>query len=161
MLDDPGVDALVKQWTEERSQDAETAEINRIASEWLAETPVSAGIPGQRAAGGAKSFVSVDSADPVFVAAMRERLPEVPHELLASAAAWWQMCGGLAEAKEWWDAGISPLDQRALDWRAAGLTPSDLSRHLGPMTVLQHLRRGSAAAWCVARLNRQRRDGVA
>jgi hypothetical protein len=85
----------------------------------------------------------------------------VPHELIAEAAKWWQMAGGVAEAEEWWDAGLSPLDQRALDYRAAGLGPSDLARRLGPMTVLQHLRRGSAPAWCVARLQRQRRDGVA
>ncbi|MGH3624162.1 MAG: helix-turn-helix transcriptional regulator, partial [Sciscionella sp.] len=73
----------------------------------------------------------------------------------------WELVGGIAEAEQWWDAGLSPLDQRALDYRAAGLIPADLSRHLGPYTVLEHLRRGSAAAWCVARLQRQRRDGVA
>jgi hypothetical protein len=93
---------------------------------------------------------------------MRKRLPDVPVELLSAAAGWWQMVGGLAEAAEWWDAGISPLDQRALDYRAAGLAPSDLCRRLGPLTVLDHLRRGSAPAWCVARLQRQvRREGVA
>ena len=53
------------------------------------------------------------------------------------------------------------IELHQVDYRAAGLTPADLGRRLGPMTVLQHLRRGSAAAWCVARLQRQRRDGVA
>lgn len=158
MLDDPGVDALVRQWTAERSQDAEADEINRIASEWLADAPVrQPGIPGQRPGAGNATWVSVQDADPRFVAAMRKRLPDVPPELLAGAASWWQMVGGLAEATEWWDAGISPLDQRALDYRAAGLAPSDLSRRLGPLTVLDHLRRGSAPAWCVARLQRQQR----
>jgi hypothetical protein len=165
MLDEHGVDALVQQWTAERAKDAETDEINRIASQWLAEGPVTAptpGIPGQRARGGAASaWAAVQSADPRYLAAMRERLPGVPEELIASAAGWWQMVGGLAEAEQWWDAGISPLDQRALDYRAAGLSPSDLSRRLGPMTVLEHLRRGSAPAWCVARLQRQRREGAA
>ena len=159
MLDDPGVDALVRQWTAERSQDAESEEINRIASEWLAEAPVTPGIPGQRPVSGAATWAAVQGADPRFVAAMRKRLPDVPPELLAAAAGWWQMVGGLAEAAEWWDAGISPLDQRALDYRAAGLAPSDLSRRLGPLTVLEHLRRGSAPAWCVARLHRQQQKG--
>jgi hypothetical protein len=158
MLDDPGVDALVRQWTAEREQDAESEEINRIASEWLAEAPIpTPGIPGQRPGTGQASWAPVNGADPRFVAAMRTRLPDVPQDLLAAAASWWQMVGGLAEAAEWWDAGISPLDQRALDYRAAGLSPSDLSRRLGPLTVLDHLRRGSAPAWCVARLQRQQR----
>ncbi len=163
MLDDPGVDALVRQWTAERSQDADADEAHRIASEWLADAPVVAapGIPGQRARGGASRWASVEAADPSYISAMRERLPEVPHDLLAAAAGWWQMVGGVAEAEEWWDAGMSPLDQRALDYRAAGLAPSDLARRLGPLTVLEHLRRGSAPAWCVARLQRQRRDGAA
>ncbi|MFC0108652.1 hypothetical protein [Kibdelosporangium aridum] len=164
MVDDHGVDALVRQWTAERSQDAEAEEINRIASTWLAEGPVTVsqpGIPGQRSKGGAKSWVAVQSADPRYIEAMSKRLPGVPQDLIASAAGYWQMVGGLAEAEQWWDAGISPLDQRALDYRAAGLVPSDLSRRLGPLTVLEHLRRGSAAAWCVARLQRQQRNGVA
>jgi hypothetical protein len=158
MLDDNGVDALVRQWTAERAQDAESDEINRIASEWLAEGPVpQPGIPGQRPRAGTSSWAPVSSADPRFLAAMRKRLPDVPPDLIAAAASWWQMVGGLAEAVEWWDAGISPLDQRALDYRAAGLAPSDLARRLGPLTVLDHLRRGSAPAWCVARLQRQQR----
>jgi hypothetical protein len=158
MLDDTGVDALVRQWTAERQQDAESEEIHRIASEWLAEAPIpTPGIPGQRPGAGQASWAPVSGADPRFVAAMRKRLPDVPADLLAAAASWWQMVGGLAEATEWWDAGISPLDQRALDYRAAGLSPSDLSRRLGPLTVLDHLRRGSAPAWCVARLQRQQR----
>jgi hypothetical protein len=164
MVDDHGVDALVRQWTQERSRDAEAEEINRIASTWLAEGPVTVsqpGIPGQRSKGGAKSWVTVQSADPTYLDAMRRRLPDVPQELISAAAGYWQMVGGLAEAEQWWDAGISPLDQRALDYRAAGLAPSDLSRRLGPLTVLEHLRRGSAPAWCVARLQRQRKDGVA
>jgi hypothetical protein len=157
MLDDPGVDDLVRQWTEDHSKAAESDEINRIASEWLAEAPIpQPGIPGQRPRTGAASWAAVQATDPRFVAAMRKRLPDVPADLLAAAASWWQMIGGLAEAAEWWDAGISPLDQRALDYRAAGLSPSDLSRRLGPLTVLDHLRRGSAPAWCVARLQRQR-----
>ena len=40
MLDDPGVDDLVRQWTEDHSKAAESDEINRIASEWLADVPV-------------------------------------------------------------------------------------------------------------------------
>lgn len=157
MLDDPGVDALVRQWTAERSQDPEADEARRIASDWLADSPVSEpGIPGQRARAGTEHWATIPgAADPRFVAAMRERLPGVPEELLIAAAEWWQRAGGLAEAEEWWDTGISPLDQRALDYRAAGLSPSDLSRRLGPFTVLEHLRRGSAPAWCVARLQRQ------
>lgn len=162
MLDDPGVDALVRQWTAERAHDADADEAHRIASEWLADSPIAEpGIPGQRARAGSSPWSAVDSADPRYLAAMRKRLPDVPHDLLAAAARWWQMVGGVPEAEQWWDAGISPLDQRALDYRAAGLVPSDLSRRLGPLTVLDHLRRGSAPAWCVARLQRQRRDGVA
>lgn len=164
MVDDHGVDALVRQWTQERSRDAEAEEISRIASTWLAEGPVTVsqpGIPGQRSKSGAKSWVAVQSADPLYLDAMSRRLPGVPQELISAAAGYWQMVGGLAEAEQWWDAGISPLDQRALDYRAAGLAPSDLSRRLGPLTVLEHLRRGSAPAWCVARLQRQRKDGVA
>ena len=164
MLDESGVDALVRQWTAERAQDADAVEARRIASEWLAEAPVPAqpGIPGQRARGGAaQRWADVEATDPRYVEAMRKRLPGVPSELLGQAAGWWQMVGGVAEAEEWWDAGLSPLDQRALDYRAAGLAPSDLRRRLGPLTVLEHLRRGSAPAWCVARLARQRREGVA
>jgi hypothetical protein len=156
MLDDPGVDDLVRQWTEDHTKATESDEINQIASAWLAELPAqSSGIPGQRGRGGSGAFAAIESADPEFLDAMRERLPDVPADLLSAAAGWWQMVGGLAEAKEWWDAGMSPLDQRALDYRAAGLAPSDLSRRLGPLTVLDHLRRGSAPAWCVARLQRQ------
>ncbi|MFJ6672701.1 helix-turn-helix transcriptional regulator [Actinosynnema sp. NPDC091369] len=162
MVEDSGVDELLRQWAAERSDDAELQEVNRIKDAWLAEAPPSApGIPVQRANGGPRGLVKVESADPAYVAAMRKRAPEVPDALLAAAASYWQLVGDLSEAEQWWDAGISPLDQRALDYRAAGLTPSDLGRRLGPMTVLQHLRRGSAAAWCVARLQRQRRDGVA
>ncbi|WP_410568495.1 helix-turn-helix transcriptional regulator [Amycolatopsis sp. cmx-4-61] len=159
MTGDPGVDALIRQWAAERERTPEEQEVDRIASAWLADAPAPApGIPGQRARTGQSRFVPVESADPGYLAAMRSRLPEVPEELLTAAAGWWQMVGGVAEAEEWWDAGISPLDQRALDYRAAGLAPSDLSRRLGPMTVLQHLRRGSAPAWCVARLARQQKS---
>ncbi|TQM83694.1 hypothetical protein FHX81_6120 [Saccharothrix saharensis] len=162
MVEDSGVDELLRQWAAERSDDAELQEVNRIKDAWLAEAPPSApGIPVQRANGGPRGLVKVESADPAYVAAMRKRAPEVPDALLAAAASYWQLVGDLSEAEQWWDVGISPLDQRALDYRAAGLTPADLGRRLGPMTVLQHLRRGSAAAWCVARLQRQRRDGVA
>jgi hypothetical protein len=161
MVEDSGVDELLRQWAAERAADAELQEVNRIKNAWLAEAPVSQpGIPVQRGRAGARGLVQV-SADPAYVAAMRLRAPDVPDELLAAAASYWQLVGDLAEAEAWWDAGISPLDQRALDYRSAGLTPADLGRRLGPMTVLQHLRRGSAAAWCVARLQRQRRDGVA
>lgn len=161
MTQDPGVEALIRQWSQERSETAEDAEISRIKSEWLADVPTQApGIPGQRAGNGAASWASVETADYAYVSAMRARLPGVPEELLAAGARWWQMAGGVAEAEEWWDAGISPLDQRALEYRAAGLSPSDLSAHLGPYTVLEHLRRGSAAAWCVARLARARRDAA-
>jgi hypothetical protein len=160
MSGDPGVDALIRQWAAERERTPEEKEVDRIASAWLAEMPRQApGIPGQRAATGATGWAAVESADPGYLEAMRERAPEVPEDLLAAAAGWWQMIGDVAEAEEWWDAGISPLDQRALDYRAAGLTPADLSKRLGPMTVLQHLRRGSAPAWCVARLARQQRAG--
>lgn len=161
MHGDPGVDALIRQWAAEREQTAEEREVDRIASTWLAEAPqVAPGIPGQRRRAGAASWAQVDAADPGYLAAMRERLPEAPVELLNAAAGWWQMIGDVAEAERWWDAGISPLDQRALDYRAAGLTPDDLARRLGPLTVLEHLRRGSAPAWCVARLARQRRDAA-
>ncbi|GHF82638.1 hypothetical protein FHX82_004697 [Amycolatopsis bartoniae] len=158
MTGDPGVDAVIAQWAAEREQTAEEQEISRITSAWLAEAPQpSPGIPGQRARSGARGWKPVESADPDYLDAMRARLPGVPLELLVAAAGWWQMLGDVSEAEKWWDAGISPLDQRALDYRAAGLAPSDLSRRLGPMTVLQHLRRGSAPAWCVARLARQQK----
>ncbi|MBA0124918.1 helix-turn-helix transcriptional regulator [Haloechinothrix sp. YIM 98757] len=158
MTRDPGVDALIRQWSAERDATAEDSEVNRITAEWLADAPSSApGIPGQRDNGGDSGWSEVQAADPRYVEAMRRRLPGVPEELLGAAARWWQVVGGLAEAEEWWDAGISPLDQRALEYRAAGLAPGDLSVHLGPYTVLEHLRRGSAAAWCVARLAKARR----
>ncbi|MDV6012919.1 helix-turn-helix transcriptional regulator [Haloechinothrix sp. LS1_15] len=158
MTRDPGVDALIQQWSAEREETAEDVEVHRITSEWLAEAPTPApGIPGQRDTRGESSWSEVSAVDSRYVEAMRRRLPGVPEELVASAARWWQVVGGLAEAEEWWDAGISPLDQRALEYRAAGLTPGDLSVHLGPYTVLEHLRRGSAAAWCVARLAKARR----
>ena len=160
MTGDPGVDAVIAQWAAEREheQTAEQREVDRIASAWLADLPQQPpGIPGQRARDGARGWAPVSSADPDYLDAMRERLPDVPNDLLVAAAGWWQMIGDVSEAAAWWDAGISPLDQRALDYRAAGLAPSDLSRRLGPMTVLQHLRRGSAPAWCVARLARQQR----
>ncbi|ACU97462.1 hypothetical protein [Saccharomonospora viridis] len=162
-MHDPGVDAVIRQWAAEREQNEEDKEIQRIASAWLAEVPRTEppGIPGQRRGSGkAAGWASIDLADPEFVDAMRERLPDAPLDLLAAAAGWWQMVGDIEEAKAWWDAGVSPLDQRALDYRAAGLTPDDLSRRLGPLTVLDHLRRGSAPAWCVARLSRQRRDAA-
>lgn len=166
MVEEHGVDELIHQWTVERSQDAELAEASRLASAWLAESSTGQsatlpGIPGQRGRGGTAGLFAIDSVDPAYVAAMRQRLPGVPEDLLAGAAKCWQLVGGIADAEKWWDAGISPLDQRALDYRAAGLSPADLARHLGPYTVLEHLRRGSSAAWCVARLRRQRRDGVA
>lgn len=165
MIDDPGVDEIVRQWTQERSTDAESEEATQLASNWLAEVNVGSagapGIPGQRSRGGSVGVFTVDSADPEYIAAIRERLPGVPDELLAGAARCWELVGGIVEAKQWWDAGVSPLDQRALDYRAAGLVPTDLSRHLGPYTVLEHLRRGSAPAWCYARLQRQRKEGAA
>ncbi|HEX5114956.1 MAG TPA: helix-turn-helix transcriptional regulator [Pseudonocardiaceae bacterium] len=163
MVEDHGVDELIHQWTVERSQDVEVTEATKLASAWLAESSVGTmpGIPGQRGRAGTGGLLSVESADPAYVAAMRGRLPGVPEDLLASAATCWQLVGSIADAEKWWDAGLSPLDQRALDYRAAGLSPADLSRHLGPYTVLEHLRRGSSPAWCVARLRRQRRDGVA
>ncbi|MQA06981.1 MAG: helix-turn-helix transcriptional regulator [Pseudonocardiaceae bacterium] len=165
MIEDPGVDALIRQWSAERAQNAEDDEINRITSDWLSEAPVAPpGIPGQRGRAGSgesSRWATVEPADPGYVAAMRRRLPDVPEDLLVAAASWWQLVGDVAEAEEWWDAGISPLDQRALDYRAAGLAAADLGRRLGPLTVLEHLRRGSAPAWCVARLARQRREGAA
>ena len=164
MVEDSGVHELLQQWAAERSDDAEMQEVNRIKNAWLAEAPPSApGIPVQRGGrgGSSRGLVKVDSADPAYVAAMRKRAPEAPEALVGGAASDRPRGGGGAEAAQGWGAGSSPLDQRALDYRAAGLTPADLGRRLGPMTVLQHLRRGSAAAWCVARLQRQRRDGVA
>jgi len=161
MTGDPGVDALIRQWAAERERTTEEQEVDRIASAWLADAPHALpGIPGQRRRGGATRWEQLDSTDPGLLAAMRQRLPEVPNELITTAAGWWQMIDDVAEAEQWWDAGMSPLDQRALDYRAAGLTPDDLARRLGPLTVLEHLRRGSAPAWCVARLNRQRRDAA-
>ncbi|MGH3518935.1 MAG: helix-turn-helix transcriptional regulator [Haloechinothrix sp.] len=159
MTPDPGVEALIRQWSEERQQTAEDSEITRITSEWLADAPSpTPGIPGQRSGGGTPGWSALEVADAAYLNAMRRRLPGVPDELLAAGARWWQMVGGVAEAEEWWDAGLSPLDQRALEYRAAGLSPSDLKAHLGPYTVLEHLRKGSAPAWCVARLARARRD---
>jgi len=171
MRDDRAVTELVRQWQTERAHDPDFVEISQIASEWLADSSVSTrsltpGIPGQRVAdSGARSWSTISAPaaiDPRFIAAMQKRLPDAPYELLEPAASCWQMAGSLLEAQQWWDAGISPLDQRALEYRAAGLSPSDLSRRLGPMTVLEHLRRGSAPAWCVIRLQRQqRRDSIA
>lgn len=160
MTPDPGVEALIQQWSAEREQTAEDREISRITSEWLADAPTPMpGIPGQRGSSTtAPRWASVDVADSDYMQAIRSRLPGVPDELLAEGARWWQMVGGIAEAEEWWDAGLSPLDQRALEYRAAGLSPRDLKAHLGPYTVLEHLRRGSSPAWCVARLARARRD---
>src|SRR5690606_5580675 len=160
-MQDPGVDAVIQQWTSEREQSAEEIEARQIASSWLAEAPQAApGIPGQRGATGPGAWAALDTADTTYLDAMRQRLPDAPDELLVAAAGWWQMIGDVREAEAWWDAGISPLDQRALDYRAAGLTPGDLAKWLGPLTVLEHLRRGSAPAWCVARLARQRRDAA-
>src|SRR5690606_28775313 len=131
MTHDPGVEALIRQWSQERDESAEDVEIARIKSEWLAEAPSQEpGIPGQRGSAGTADWARIEFADYEYLEAMRKRLPGVPDELLAAAA------------------------------RAAGLTPSDLSCHLGPYTVLEHLRRGSAAAWCVARLARARRDSA-
>ncbi|SHF28894.1 transcriptional regulator [Streptoalloteichus hindustanus] len=164
MVGDSEIDQIIREWTAERSGDPELREADRIRSEWLSEAPPAPPapprIPVQRRSAGGPLAVA-EPADPAYVAAMRQRLPEAPPELLAAAASWWQLVGDVAEAEGWWDAGVSPLDQRALDWRAAGLKPGDLSRRLGPLTVLEHLRRGSAPAWCVARLQRQRRDGAA
>ncbi len=165
MVEDHGIDELVRKWTADRSQDAELTAATQLASAWLAEStfttaPQVPGIPGQRGSSGASRLFSVESVSPAYVAAMRKRLPGVPEDLLAAAANCWQLVGDISEAEKWWDAGLSPLDQRALDYRAAGLSPADLARHLGPYTVLEHLRRGSSPAWCVARLRRQRRDGV-
>jgi hypothetical protein len=169
MSEDLGVDELLRQWTSERSHDTELTEARDLAFAWLAESDAPPpGIPGQRSgsepsrhAGAGGGLFAVEVADQQYVVAMRDRLPGVPEEALEAAARCWQLVGGLAEAKEWWDAGVSPLDQRALEYRAAGLAPSDLARHLGPYTVLEHLRRGSAPAWCVARLQRQRSDTAA
>lgn len=168
MIDEHGVDEIVRQWTAERSVDQEQRAAREIASAWLAESGTGvAVIPGQRsgsgagAPGGVGGLFAVETADPAYLAAMRRYLPGVPEEVLAPAASCWQLVGSIGEAQQWWDAGVSPLDQRALDYRAAGLTPADLGKHLGPYTVLEHLRRGSAPAWCVARLQRQRRDGAA
>lgn len=160
MAEDLGVDEIVRQWTAERSTDAELVEANQLASAWLAEAspaiPMQAG-PAEQGLG----VVDVTDADPAYLTVMRRRLPGVPEDLLIAAAKCWQMVGSIADAQEWWDAGLSPLDQRALEYRAAGLTPQDLGKHLGPYTVLEHLRKGSAPEWCVARLRRQRRDGAA
>ena len=52
MVEDSGVDELLRQWAAERSDDAELQEVNRIKDAWLAEAPPSApGIPVQRANG--------------------------------------------------------------------------------------------------------------
>lgn len=158
MAEDLGVDEIVRQWTAERSADAELVEANELASVWLAEA--SPGIPTQAGPSEQQLGTTVPDADPAYLVVMRRRLPGVPDELLVAAAKCWQMVGSVNDAQQWWDAGISPLDQRALEYRAAGLTPEDLGKHLGPYTVLEHLRRGSAPEWCVARLRRQRRDGV-
>jgi hypothetical protein len=161
MVEDSGVDELLRQWTSERARDAELQETNELKAAWLAEATVAApSIPAPRghSGSGTGGVLGGADADPAYLVAMRRRLPGVPDGLLAAAASWWQLIGDLAEAEQWWDAGISPLDQRALEYRAAGLRPADLSRRLGPLTVLDHLRRGSAPAWCVARLQRQRRD---
>ncbi|GGM50235.1 hypothetical protein GCM10012275_21350 [Longimycelium tulufanense] len=159
MVGDSEINQIIREWTAERSGDPELREVDQIRTAWLAEAPPTPPrIPAQRRTGG---LTAVEPAHPAFVAAMARRLPDAPAELLAAAARWWQMVGEVAEAEQWWDAGVSPLDQRALDWRVAGLKPSDLARRLGPLTVLEHLRRGSAPAWCVARLQRQRRDGAA
>lgn len=160
MAPDPGVDALIEQWTAERERTPEEIETSRIAREWLSEAAVP-GIPTQRTATRPSRWVPVDVGEGAYVHAMRRRLPAaVPEDLLVEAARWWCMAGGVAEAEQWWDAGISPLDQRAIEYRAAGLKPADLAAHLGPYTVLEHLRKGSAAAWCVARLARARREAL-
>jgi uncharacterized protein (DUF433 family) len=150
----------------ERLADAERVAAETLASAWLAEAAgAGAGIPAQRSTatddGSAAGMFAAGPAEPAYLAAMRERLPGVPDDALHAAASCWALVGSVRDAQAWWDAGVSPLDQRALEYRAAGLTPDDLARHLGPYTVLQHLRKGSTPAWCVARLARQRRDGTA
>lgn len=161
MAPDPGVEALIEQWAAEREQTPEDIETSRIAAQWLSDAGHGPGIPTQRTGSTPSRWVAVDAGEHAYVRAMRERLPEaVPDDLLLEAARWWRMAGGVTEAQRWWAAGISPLDQRALEYRAAGLTPDDLSAHLGPYTVLEHLRKGSAAAWCVARLARSRREAL-
>lgn len=161
MAPDPGVDALIEQWTAERERTPEEIETSQIAAAWLSDVANGPGIPTQRTGSKPSRWVPVDVGEQVYVHAMRKRLPDaVPDDILHEAARWWCMAGGVAEAEQWWDAGISPLDQRAIEYRAAGLKPSDLSDHLGPYTVLEHLRKGSAAAWCVARLARARREAL-
>lgn len=166
MTRDVRIEEIVREWSGQQPADGELAEARAVASAWLAEAgSPPAGIPGQRGAGAehgaAPGMFAAGSTDPAYVTAMRQRLPGVPEEALLAAASCWQLVGSIRDAQAWWDAGVSPLDQRALEYRAAGLTPEDLARHLGPYTVLEHLRRGSAPAWCVARLQRQRRDGAA
>ncbi len=98
-------------WSGPRTRSS--TEASRLASAWLAESSVNApaglpGIPGQRGKSGTGALFSVESADPAYVAAMRERLPGVPEDLLASAATCWQLVGGIADAEKWWDAGHQP-----------------------------------------------------
>jgi hypothetical protein len=159
------IEEIVRRWNDELAADGELAEAESLASAWLAEAGTGvAGIPGQRRAvldDTSPGAFAAGSVDPAYVAAMRQRLPDVPADALHAAASCWALVGSIRHAQAWWDAGVSPLDQRALDYRAAGLTPEDLARHLGPYTVLDHLRKGSAPAWCVARLRRRRRDGTA
>ena len=38
MVEDHGIDELVRQWTADRSQDAELTAATQLASEWLAES---------------------------------------------------------------------------------------------------------------------------
>jgi hypothetical protein len=166
MTEDVRIEQIIGRWSGECVADAERVAAETLASTWLAEAGgAGAGIPAQRSTatddGTAAGMFAAGSAEPAYVAAMRERLPGVPDDALHAAARCWALVGSVRDAQVWWDAGVSPLDQRALEYRAAGLTPDDLARHLGPYTVLEHLRKGSAPAWCVARLQRQRRDGTA
>src|SRR5438067_5407447 len=97
MTGDPGVDAVIRQWAAEREQTAEEKEIGRITSAWLAEAPPQApGIPGQRARTGARGWAPVEPADPGYLDAMRERLPEVPYDLLVASAGWLQLMGDVS-----------------------------------------------------------------
>src|SRR5437764_11083126 len=129
MVEDSGVDELLRQWRSEREQDAELQETNELKAAWLAEAPPARpSIPaprGHNSTTPTQALIGGEDADPAYLAAMGQRLPDVPEALLVAAASWWQLIGDLAEAERWWDAGISPLDQRALEYRAAGLTPGD------------------------------------
>lgn len=117
------------------------------------------GVPGGRISHPRQRFVSRLEFRRAIEREIDRQFAELtPSEFEGIVDAWVRaMHYDLSRARQWWKAGVSPLNNTIVAIVNSGLTPEDLSARVNGITIVQHLSRGDPPRWCFDALQWQRR----